>query len=186
MITLNCLKCGKEFKVIKCREKTAIYCSKECMYSSEEHGLKMSKSKKGKSIATKGGQHWWKCAKSFVKGHTPWNKGKEYLAHKGEGNPMWAGGISFGKYGFDFTTRLKETIRERDNYRCQECSKHQDELYDSNGTKYKLMVHHIDYDKNNNDKNNLISLCRNCHLHTNRGRDSWTSYFKTKQYGEQI
>jgi len=53
---------------------------------------------------------------------------------------------------------LREKIRDRDNYTCQLCGKSQ---YDCDRS---LSVHHIDFDKNNNDPDNLITLCRHCHL----------------------
>jgi 5-methylcytosine-specific restriction endonuclease McrA len=40
-----------------------------------------------------------------------------------------------------------------------------------------LDVHHIDYDKDNLSPNNLITLCRRCHVKTNNNRDFWRNYF---------
>jgi len=64
---------------------------------------------------------------------------------------------------------IREEIRIRDNHICQKCYKKQ--------IKEKLSVHHIDYNKFNNDKNNLISLCRKCHRKTGYNRDYWYAYF---------
>jgi 5-methylcytosine-specific restriction endonuclease McrA len=101
----------------------------------------------------------------------------------GENNPLWQGGISFEPYGLKWNEKLREKIRERDNYRCQECFRHQDELYTSNGKKYKLNVHHIDYNKKNNREDNLISLCQACHRQTNFNRNDWTKYYQIKMKG---
>lgn len=109
-----------------------------------------------------------------------WNKGKKMPTISGENHPNWNGGKSFELYGLEFNIELKEKIRERDNHRCQQCFRHQDELYSKSGRKYKLHIHHIDYNKQNNNKNNLISLCRNCHLQTNFKREDWINYFKEK------
>jgi len=84
----------------------------------------------------------------------------------------WRGGKSFELYGTGFNEKLKEKIRGRDNYKCRECE------YTENRLGYKLSVHHIDYDKKNNKKNNLISLCRQCHSKTNFNRNDWINYFK--------
>jgi len=84
------------------------------------------------------------------------------------------GGISHITYPADWTQTLKQSIRERDNYVCQECGIHQDEL---EGWNKRLDVHHIDYDKNNCNPTNLVSLCRSCHAKTNADRDSWFNYF---------
>ncbi|NQU99405.1 MAG: HNH endonuclease [Parcubacteria group bacterium] len=43
--------------------------------------------------------------------------------------------------------------------------------------KEKLSIHHIDYNKQNNNPNNLISLCRKCHVKTNFNRNYWKYYF---------
>lgn len=41
---------------------------------------------------------------------------------------------------------------------------------------YPCDIHHIDGKKNNNSKNNLISLCPNCHLGYHRGHIKLTTY----------
>ena len=45
-----------------------------------------------------------------------------------------------------------------------------------------MSIHHIDYNKLNNDEDNLISLCRKCHLKTNKkiNRNYYYKYFKEK------
>ena len=107
---------------------------------------------------------------------------KEKVRERNTGykNPNWRGGKSFESYGLEFDNKLKEKIRKRDNYRCQECFKHQDELRTKTSRKYKLMIHHIDYNKKNNKEDNLISLCRNCHMKTNFKRKDWIKYFLKK------
>lgn len=66
---------------------------------------------------------------------------------------------------------IKESIRKRDDYKCQLCNKTQIK----NGKK--LDVHHADYDRFNNNQDNLISLCIRCHRKTNFNRDFWKYYF---------
>lgn len=107
-----------------------------------------------------------------------WNRGKTFEEDNripsGENHPHWLGGISFEPYGLEFNKQLKEFIRKRDNYRCQECGFTQEQL------KKKLDVHHIDFCKTNNNPNNLISLCKSCHIQTNFNREEWTNYFQDK------
>jgi len=93
------------------------------------------------------------------KGQIPWNKGKPFLKVRGENHWKWRGGISDKGYGEDWTNKLRDSIRARDNYLCQECGLTQDNL------EYLLDVHHIDEDKKNNIPENLITLCRSCHVH---------------------
>lgn len=94
---------------------------------------------------------------------------------KGKNNPNWKGGLSFEEYGNKFNNKLKEQIRYRDQYKCKICNCSQLE----NGRK--LDVHHIDYNKKNNNINNLIALCISCHMKTNYNRKYWKKYLKKIQ-----
>jgi len=95
---------------------------------------------------------------------------------KGKDHPNWKGGFSL--YPIDWTETLKESIRQRDNCVCQLCGIHQGEL---KGFHKKLDVHHIDYNKDNLNPDNLISLCKSCHLKTNYNREYWLEYFQQKE-----
>jgi len=92
----------------------------------------------------------------------------------GENNGNWQGGKSFEIYPQAFSKSLKERIRTKDNHTCQECK------FIENQLEKKLHIHHIDYNKQNNDENNLISLCNSCHAQTNFKRKDWTKYLKNK------
>lgn len=74
-------------------------------------------------------------------------------------------------YPIIWTPQLRKKIRNRDNHECQYCYKSEDEL------NRVLCVHHIDYDKQNCNETNLISLCLDCHLHTQTNRNYWYVYF---------
>ena len=110
--------------------------------------------------------HKWLPRKNpfFGKKHTMETKKKIQSYH-------YIGGISIHTgYGIDFTRELKEQIKQRDNYRCQEC-----------GCSYlesKLHIHHIDYDKTNNVIGNLITLCNRCNSKVNYNRNQWKIYFQ--------
>lgn len=88
-------------------------------------------------------------------------------------SPAWQGGKSFEIYPQEFK-RIKQFILKRDNYICQNinCSK------ESN----KLDTHHIDFNKQNNDPENLTILCAKCHTKTNgkNNRQFWINYYKNK------
>jgi len=94
----------------------------------------------------------------------------------GNKNPLWIEDRSLFIYPTEWTDILKEAIRKRDKYICQECGVHQDEL---EGWNKKLDVHHVDYAKKNCDLNNLITLCRFCHIKTNYNREKWKKYFQS-------
>jgi len=148
---------------------------------SEENKRKISRALKGKkkseqhkrnmSIGLKNRDYKW---------ITPeWKQKKSKLckSRTGERAFAWKGGKSFEPYSPEFNNALKEKIRKRDNYRCQECFRHQNEL------KRKLDIHHIDFDKKNNNPKNLISLCNTCHMQTNFNREQWTEYFQDRIMG---
>lgn len=186
------------------KTKNKISESKRGIKLSEEHKKKIGKAIKGRLSPMKGRNHSEETKRKIGKsreGNIPWNTGltkytsdslrkmsenkkgikfseevrrKVSEARMGEKHPNWRGGISFEPYGLEFNDKLKEIIRIRDHYRCQECFRNQDELG------YKLHVHHIDYDKQNNNEENLISLCRNCHSQTNWRREDWTDYYSRR------
>ncbi len=130
--------------------------SKHHMYGkthTKEAKLKLSKAFKGRTSPMKG--------RKFTDKH----RKKLSLSHRGEKSSLWKGGISSSPYGKEFTLLLKEAIRYRDGYTCVVCSN------------IAKNVHHIDYDKQNNTKINLVVLCRNCHALTNNNRDYWQGRF---------
>ena len=43
-----------------------------------------------------------------------------------------------------------------------------------------LHTHHIDYNKENCEENNLTALCNGCNARVNFNRGYWTSFFKNK------
>ena len=83
---------------------------------------------------------------------------------------FWQGGKSYEPYSRRFNRTLKRIIRERDNFTCRMCGKKED--------KNAPDVHHIDYNKDNLEPNNLIALCKSCHIKTNCNREYWINYFK--------
>ncbi len=141
------------------------------------------------------------------KGHKPWNKGKKYclgIKHSKESKEKlsktrkrlikegkikipsrkehynWQGGKSFEPYGLEFNKELREKIKQRDNFTCQLCN---DRITESrriknNPSKKWLTVHHIDYNKQNNKPENLLTLCHFCNISVNSSREEWTKHFQ--------
>lgn len=95
---------------------------------------------------------------------------RDCLDFSGKNNPNYIEGLD-RVYPYKFNEELKELIRKRDHYTCQYCGIKQKDYYRA------LDIHHIDYIKLNLDKNNLISLCSNCHIKTNGSRDYWYAYY---------
>lgn len=130
-------------------------------------------------------EHVRKILREAAIGCIPWNKGKKCPQLAGENNPMYGrcgkdapnfrGGKSYEPYPPEFHIGLLREIRKRDNHTCQLCGKiEEDELKELNRN---LSIHHIDYNKNNCDKNNLITLCGKCNSIANFDREDWTDYF---------
>lgn len=123
----------------------------------EETKKKISEGRKGKNLGNTNG---------FVKGMTPWNKGKEHKVH----NDKWKSEVSNSmsgenhwnykdgkRLGRKYKSReWSKAVRERDNFTCQMC-----------GSKEKLVSHHIKEWDDNPDKRydleNGLTLCRKCH-----------------------
>ena len=99
----------------------------------------------------------------------------------GENNPRWKGGISCDPYCDAWADKeYKESIKERDGYRCQNpyCS--------CNGGIGDLCIHHIDFNKKNCNPNNLVTVCRSCNAFANKDRDwhiLWYQTLMNKKYG---
>ena len=102
--------------------------------------------------------------------HSEDTKRKMSKSRSGENNYFWKGGISFSPYAPSFNNKLKEIIRERDNYTCQNPS--------CNVIYRNISCHHIDYDKLNSSENNLICLCSKHHGQTNSYREFWQFFYE--------
>lgn len=95
-----------------------------------------------------------RCGDTFYSANTHW---KQNCSHcKVNGYPL-----SFQK--------IRESILKRDNYHCQCCMRSEKEMYIP-----RLIVHHIDNNKHNNNQDNLITLCNQCHfsLHRNYSKET--------------
>lgn len=148
-----CLSCKQEFEVPLYRKESSKYCSKECHNKSKIGFIPWNKGKIG------------------YQSHTEQHKAKLRKTLLASGNPNWKGGLSFYPYNINFNRQLKVTIRHRDGYKCQKCGCPEIE------NRAKLTCHHIDYDKQNCEPFNLISLCKRCNGEVNSNRPHWTEYF---------
>ncbi len=117
---------------------------------SQERNKKISNAHKGKKLSEK-------------------TKKRISKALAGEKHYNWCGGLSRKHYSYKFNKSLKEKIKKRDKYICQECEDKND-----------LTIHHIDYNKKNCEESNLITLCRKCNTKANFGREDWMIYFRNK------
>lgn len=162
----NCTVCNDQF-LIKCSNQlNRKYCSINCYKKDPKRLIELiceicnqkflSKRKKKTYYVTKFCSR--KCADL-----------KHSLRMKGNGNSNYFHGESELPYSGVWRIQDKENIRIRDNYECQLCSIKQTDSYQ------KLHVHHIDFNKANHSEENLIALCKPCHMriHGKHTRNIW-------------
>lgn len=80
-----------------------------------------------------------------------------------------------------FDKKLKEAIKRRDDYRCQNPGCKGD-VVDVQG----LVIHHIDYNKRNCDPRNLITLCGACNVFANAYRGEWKWLYRKILHGRKV
>ena len=138
----------------------------------------------------------------FKKGQKPWNKDTKGVMKvnktsfkKGEhvsidtefkcgkDHPCSIEGRGSEIYPYEFNNRLKNKIRARDRYSCQNCGMAEEEhlvVY-----RRKLEIHHINYNKKDCRENNLITLCKQCNMRANNNRIHWKCFYKNKMNGRK-
>lgn len=166
----TCPVCGGSFEVVPSKEDHKC-CSDECKW--KLHSERMTKPKVHKVCPV--------CKIDFDV--TPCCKDQKCCSQdcslklfSGENHPSYIDGRSYEPYPIEFNPQLKESIRTRDGHRCQKCGL--PEVAEVNG--WRLPIHHIDGDKDNNSRNNLITLCLRCNIKVNTNRKKWTRYFQNK------
>ena len=91
----------------------------------------------------------------------------------GSGHWNWKGGISCEPYCDIWLDKdFKESIKERDNYECQN-----PDCWHKDGKAAMLTIHHIDYVKKNCRPENLITLCNSCNTRANYNREYWQEFY---------
>jgi len=152
----NCERCGQNFKPESSPEQS--YCSRRCFTKSKIKSEKIlvecentgcEKTKEVTKNSFESQKNHYCSTDCFHDDRSRKMTGSE--------NPNWKNGKSFKDYPAEFNKELKEKIRIKYNKTCQICGIAQENL------DKKLDVHHLDENKNNLDKNNLVALCRKCH-----------------------
>lgn len=161
----KCLDCGKELgKYYK--QNKSIRC-KNCNYKKPKyikHGMRC------KSL-----NYFCTCG-AKISNHS----GKKLGTHqckscckKGKNSPFYIDGKGKQKYPQKFSFKLKNQIRKRDKYKCQnpDCNMSQEEHC---SLWHKILeVHHIDHNRINCKENNLITLCHKCNTLANFNIPYW-------------
>ena len=92
------------------------------------------------------------------KRHSKEAKEKNRLAHLGNKNPRWKGGIS-QRFIYQDYWKIRDEVIKSHPY-CSFCNKTEN-----------IFCHHIDGNPKNNILNNLLVICRSCHnkIHSGMG-----------------
>lgn len=172
-ILIKCRNCLNEHEIYQSRipQRRGQFCSKDCflifrskiMIGKENPNYKKALIQK---ICLKCGSKF----KTFLSVNSDYCSDEcRQLSHgdkiRADKHPNWKGGIGKFPYPFEFNEELKESIRKRDNHKCQKCFIHQSQL------NRKLDVHHRDGNKNNLNPENLISYCLSCHIKRERNNE---------------
>ena len=179
IIKLNCQWCKKEFE-IPFKQRDQKFCSLSC---TSMYGWSLGKRKRAlfekpcdicsKPIKTtpyrvKEGRGKY-CSKAcyivamkrgeYAKPFSEESRIKLSKKRIGKLNPAFKHGKSPGakRYKGTFPRRIKEKVRQRDNYTCQKCFVKESEL------PKKLSIHHLDENPLNDSLDNLLSVCNSCH-----------------------
>lgn len=166
-----CATCGKIIEIAPylLRKQRKFFCSEICKSNYSEIDVacvqcgKIVRRRRVEVEQMKQGPFCsWAC-------HGVWVR--ENKARAGKNNPAWKGGYTSPNYGTDWK-RQRRLARKRDKHTCQDCGITEQEWG------YKLDVHHIiaydlfDDPKEANCLDNLVTLCRKCHVkyHKQNGR----------------
>lgn len=90
----------------------------------------------------------------YYKSHPEIHRGAPF----GEKNPNYRGGTS--KYNFEWSTKTRYEILERDNYTCQNCYETEEEKK----IIQQMDVHHLNGNTKDDRPENLITLHHRCHF----------------------
>lgn len=166
----RCIVCKKVFeKKIDCSNynwKRQKICSKVC-------ASKLLKIKNKGICSNTGRTHFKKGISGspktqFKKGNVSYWKGKTNPYFMGPNNPRWKGGVTPEHLKVRWSMKNKNfrnEIFKRDNYTCKSCGRCR-----KVGDRVILNVHHLKsfaiHKELRFDKNNVITLCRECHKKT--------------------
>lgn len=161
---MDCLNCGG----LITKRKNKKFCCHKCasIYRKDHHLMS--------HIQRKAGWHHTKATKEQISnscknlkqtlGHTLTLEHRVKISKGlgGTGIEVIETGKNVNGYAPSFSKQVKEQARVRDRFICQSCGIPELE-FDRN-----LDVHHKDHNKENCSLDNLITLCRGCHLRLHR------------------
>jgi len=165
-----CIKCVHTKKYITNETRHNLCKARKGTHLTKEHKLNISKGNKGKKRPPRTDE--WRHKQSIAQSgnsngpHTEKTKQKISATHQGIPYEEWVGFSNEASYCEKFDEACRERIREKYNYKCFVCNKHQDKNITKTGKHNKLSVHHVDMNKDqgcNGNEWKLVTLCMSCH-----------------------
>lgn len=159
----SCEVCNEPF--LTQYRHTGKYCSKSCSNKNTKKGNKHTKTAKQKMSKSQKGRVFSKEHKERLSIYALKRYKKDPTS-----NPAYIDGRSSHKHYCSGWFFLKEEIKQRDKNKCQNphCWR----------TSISIVVHHIDYNKQNCHWNNLITLCNSCNVRANYDRNRWEKLYE--------
>jgi hypothetical protein len=176
----ECVVCSAEFFVSYGRRDSARFCSLRCVGADQRGKPGYSKPGPRGPRVERIAKNCRNCGSTFEV--TPgFVETRHFCAkacqfawrsnhHAGSRNPNWKGGLSNLPYPFNFRKTSREIIeidgRRFMNPACRRITA-------------KLSTHHINYDKMDCRRGNLIALCISCNSRANTNRPAWQKFYST-------
>lgn len=164
----DCIDCGK-----KLSRRDAKRCSK-CANICQEFRDKISQIRIEKGLSKGKNNPMYGKKRIFTVEH----RKKISIANSGINSSSYIDGRSLQRYPSEFNNMLRQKIIIRDGYKCQNCGLLREDyllIYDRD-----IEVHHIDYNKQNCQEDNLITTCKQCNLLANYDRLYWKEFYQNK------
>lgn len=206
-ISRICLICNKSFSFYL-SSRNSKYCSRSCFFKSvlgtkrsQETKIKLRNGKLGDKNPAKREDVRLKIGKTTkerlakndhpMKGRHHTDESKRKISQNnwmkgriGNKSPHWLGDNITREYPLEFSRELKSKIRERDAFvskvsECMFCGQTEEE-HKKQYNNHRLTIHHIDYNKENNNEDNLITLCHTCNVRANSNREFNQKFYRRK------
>jgi len=157
-IILECDYCGGKYKKRRSNADRSSFCSLSCKYEGQKGCKYPSRRNRTEGVCDYCCCHFERPASASFRFCSRECRDEAFI---GEDHPSWRGG-AIPYYGPNWP-RMRQVVRNRDCFRCQQCGTHEDEC------DTELHVHHIvplrefDEPEEANTPSNLVTVCPSCH-----------------------
>lgn len=176
----QCIVCKKEF-TDKSYNHEAKFCSEKCKIFYHYHKDIEKSRKRFRDWREKNRDREIKRAKDYHRNQ--YDNNPEYVLKRRNQAKQWRINNPdkvWERHNKEHFNGNKLLVLERDNFTCQICDYVGKDKYDTN-----IAIHHIDRNRNNNELENLITLCDKCHKYfTNL--QQFISFYESNQEKKEL